>query len=1206
LIQGVLVTGRFGVLSLLFSVLTVSLALRGQTNEGILAGTVLDPSGAAIEGANVTAKNEATGLSLNTTSGPGGTFRFPSIPIGRYDVTVMHPGFSSLTQTGVNVQISTTTALTLTLSMGKAEQTVTVQADVTSIETESSDVGTVISSRQVVELPLALGGVGALRSPEAFVFLAPGTTGPGTGGSNNGIFISKINGGQNFGNEILLDGTSILRTENGSSFDEAAPSVEAISEFKVLTSTIPAIYGRTTGGIETFSTKSGTNQFHGTAYDLLQNEDFNANTWFNNGNGAPRPIDKKNDYGVNLGGPVWIPKIYNGRDKTFFFFNWEQFRQNIGGTNTSIVPTVAQRNGDFSANLNTGVILGQNACTGSSPVYQGQIFDPTTTAIGANGLPCRMPFPGNKIPASRISKVTQNILALYPLPNIPAQSTGINYSLSSSSPLFNTTYTIRIDQSITNKSKIFGTYDTRDNVRYTSGTLYLPPPLDSNGWNQEFLTHYGRAGWDYIISPTLLNHLAVGYNRTNSLNYTTPALQARAGNFSWTTKLGITGLDGTQFPIVNVGEGTRALNRGNNDDELDNGERLNDTVTWMKGKHSLTFGFDFRNQLFGRYAFVNDAGTWNFSRAQTAANQVLTSTSGNSIASFLLGTLNSANAEIPAHAPRWTSQYYAGFIQDDWKTTAHLTLNLGLRYDVDVPRIESHNDTSNFSSTAPNPAANNIPGALVFANTCQGCNPRWADTKYHDVGPRIGFAYNPNGGRFVIRGGYGIIYSPLQYTDFGGNQVQGFSATPTFTSPDSFSPAFNWDNGFPPFTPAPITNPSVVNKGNPNYIQSRFGQPGIIQSWSFQVQGQVSKDMVATVGYVGQRSQNLRSAIMNWNNIAHQFLALGTVLNQPLATNTAGFQAPYANFFNDWGTNVNIAQALRPFPQYGYLYMDVLQNIGQSTYQSLQATLERRFSGGLSLQASFTWAKDITDADSILPGINAGITQIQDPGNLRNEKALSSQDIPYTFTAAFLYELPFGRGKRFLSHGIGGAILGGWQIGGVLRYQKGTPISFGCGQGIPGWDNCVRFNRVFGVSPFSPQVLNGTFDPFANRYFAGVCSYAGQTGCAFADPNIQRVSQTSNVTLQQARGGAYIFGDYPRTTGDARTPNYYNEDFSVIRNFRLIERASLQLKAEFLNAFNRHIFLVPNNPSPTSANFGVINNTIDAARIVQFTMRVNF
>ncbi|HEY6988476.1 MAG TPA: carboxypeptidase regulatory-like domain-containing protein [Bryobacteraceae bacterium] len=1190
--------------------------LWAQTNQGILAGVILDPSGAAVEGASVSAKNQATGYTLNTNSGAGGAFRFPSVPIGLYDITVTDPGFSPVTQTGVSVQISTTTAVNITLSVGKAEQAITVRADATKIETESSDVGTVVSTKQVLELPLALGGVGAMRSPEAFVFLAPGTVGPGTANSNNGIFISKIGGGQNFGADVLLDGTSILRSENGSSFDEAAPSVEAISEFKVITANMPAMYGRTTAAVETFTTKSGTNTYHGTGYDIVQNEDFNANSWFNNafaaqcpsgpGNAAcrsqyQRARDNKNDYGVNLGGPVRIPKLYNGRDRSFFFFNWEQYNQRVGGVSTTIVPTAAQRAGDFSGIVNTGVNLGTNPCTGA-PVYQGQIFDPNTTTIGPNGLPCRTPFPNNTIPASRISKVSQNFLGLIPAPNASLPN-GRNFVLSSATPLQNTTYTIRIDHSISDKSKIFGMYDTRDNARFTSGFYNLPPPLASNGWEQNFITHYGRAGWDYIISPAVLNHLALGYNRTNSQNYSLGARQGIDGNVNWNSRFGITGISGVNFPLTTLGEGVPQLSAGNNDNEVDNGERLNDTLTWVKGKHSLTFGFDFRNQNFARLGGNNDSGTYNFARAQTAAYQAVNGTSGNSIASFLLGDVSRGTAFIPAHTPRWISQYYAGFVQDDWKVSPHFTLNIGLRWSVDVPRRESYSDTSNFNPDALNPAAN-LPGALVFGNLCNGCNARWATTKYHDFAPRFGFAYNPNGGRLVIRGGYGLLYSPLQYTDFGGNQIQGYAGTPAFDSSDGLSQAFNWDNGFPASPPPPFTNPSVVNKGNPNWIQPRFGQPGIIQSWSFQLQEQVSKDMVASLGYVGNRAQNLRSAIMNWNNIPVQNLALGPVLNQPLTGNTLGVGAPYSGFFTDWGNNAPLWRAIRPYPQYDFIYMDVLQNIGQSTYQSLQAALQRRLSAGLSIQTSFTWAKTLTDADSILPGTNGGIRQIQNTADLSQEKALSSQDVPYMFSAAFLYELPFGKGKPLLTHGIAGAILGGWQIGGVLRYQKGVPISFGCANGIPGWQNCIRFNRQ-SAPPLNPAVSDGTFNPFTQNFFNPVCSYVGQSGCAFADPNTELIAPGSRTTVQQARGGAYFFGNYPRNNGDARTPNFYNEDFSVLRNFSLYERATLQLKAEFLNAFNRHIFSAP-NINPYDSTFGQVTGTIDAARIIQFTMRLNF
>ena len=341
-----------------------------------------------------------------------------SLPAGgKYDVTATMTGFQTVTQAGIDVLVSTTTPVNFTLALSAVAESVVVSAGGTTIASESSDVGTVIDTRQVVELPLALGGVGAMRSPEAFMFLAPGVTGPGTANSNNGIFISKVGGGQNFGNEVLLDGASTLRAENGSSFDEAGPSVEAIREFKVLTSTFPAEYDHTTGGVESFTTKSGGNTYHGTAYDILRNDAFNANTWFNNAFGTPRPIDKKNDYGLNLGGPVWLPKVYNGHDRTFFFFNWEQYRENSGNTTASTVLTDAVRNGDLSAYL-TNRQIGTNACNGIT-VFEGQIFDPATTQVGPGGVLCRTAFPENKIPANRISTVAKNFLTYMPTANQP-------------------------------------------------------------------------------------------------------------------------------------------------------------------------------------------------------------------------------------------------------------------------------------------------------------------------------------------------------------------------------------------------------------------------------------------------------------------------------------------------------------------------------------------------------------------------------------------------------------------------------------------------------------------------------------------------------------------------------------------------------------------------------------------------------------------
>jgi len=1152
----------------------------------VIAGTVVDSSGALIEGATITAKHLATGTSSSTVSS-GGSFRFPSLQVGQYDVTATMPGFQTVTQSGVNVQISTTTAVNMTLNPGAVTESVVVSAGGTTVQSESSDVGTVIDTRQVVELPLALGGVGALRSPEAFMFLTPGVTGPGTANSNNGIFISKVGAGQNFGNEVLLDGASTLRAENGSSFDEAGPSVESIREFKVLTSTFPAEYDHTTGGVESFTTKSGGNEYHGTAYDILRNEAFNANNWFNNAYGTARPIDKKNDYGLNLGGPVRIPKLYNGRDKTFFFFNWEQYRQNSGTTSASTVLTEAERNGDLSAFL-TNRQLGTNPCDGT-PIFEGQIFDPATTRTGPGGIPCRTAFPGNKIPANRISAITKNFLGYMPTANQPGiiNANGTianNYIFSAANPLYNTTFQVRIDENVSNAHKVFFTYHSRENTRYAA-TQLAPAEIDPSGWSQDFITHYLRTGWIYTISPRMVNTLNVGYNRTNSINLTPAALQAAAGNFSWAQRLGltnITGAQGRQFPNVRMGESILGLGTGNQDDLIDNGLRFNDQLSWVRGRHNLSFGADVRTQLFSPASLGTDSGSYTFARAQTAATQALNANTGNGVASFLLGDLSSAGRQITGHIARWTQQYYAFYVKDDLRIRPNLTLNLGLRWNLDVPRKESYNNTSNFDPTAPNPGAGGRPGALVFANQCTGCNPRWADTYYRAWAPRAGFAWTPTrfNNKTVVRGGYGMYYAPLQYTDFGGRMQQGFSSSPAISSPNNFDRAFNWDAGFPNVTLPPSLDPTQKNgQTGMDYIKPEYGQPGRIQSWSIQIQQQVTKDMVATVGYVGQRSDHLRSAIDNVNNISFSNVALGDQLFQDVNGNTAGVPLPYAGFTG------NVSQALRPFPQYQWIYTDVLQNRGEAAYDSLQATLERRFAAGFQAQVSFTWQKTITNADSSLPGINGGIAQVQNPQNLSLDRSVSSQDVPVMFVAAWLYELPFGRGKPFAKTGIAGALLGGWQIGGVQRYQSGIPTTFCGAANIPGWDQCIRFNRVPGQSVLTGAATSGNFDPFRDRQF---------NRAAFVDPNLGR---TGNQPFR--------LGDFPRNNTDARTWGYKNEDFSIIRNFRIREPVSFQLKAELLNAFNRHIYSV-GNQSPNDPNFGLVTTTIDTPRNVQFTFRINF
>ncbi len=1196
--------GAFFVFGGSHSLAPVALA---QSVRGSLSGSVLDPSGASIPNATVTARDPNTGSTRQTTSSSSGAYSFPELNLGAYDVSASAPGFSTQVQHGVQITIGSVTALNLTLAAGSTSSVVNVDASAPAVETESSDVGGTIDTRQIIQLPLALGGVGALRSPEAFEFLLPGTTGPGTGNSNTGIYTLKIAGGQSFSNEDLLDGASQTRSENGSSFDEESPSVEALQEFKVITGIPSAEYGRSGGGIETFVTKNGTNQLHGTFFDIFRNEALDANTWFNNGaaalncagaNNTPtctglyrRPDDKQNDYGVSLGGPATIPHVFNGHDRLFFLFSWEQLRRRLGGTQISTVPTLAERGGDFTDLFNpaappAGGSTAINPCNGL-PVYSGEVFDPATQTV-VNGTPCRLPFAGNKVPQQRFSTVAKNVLAYIPTPTTAGLYN--NFYYSSSIPITNTTETIRADVNVSSKHKIFVSYSTRDNLRTCCGTPDLPYPEDSATWQQDFNTHFARAGWDWIISPTLLNHFNFGFNRSNSSNFAYPTQDG----INYTQQIGVSNAPAsTNFPGIQFDGRDVYRNLGNslNNDWVDNGFRFNDSISKSLGRHSLKFGVDYRIQQFSPLSYPTN--TFAFSRAQTSSDSANSEFDGNSLASLLLGQVSNGNfgAGVDAYQPRWTSSYYALFAQDDYKVNDKLTLNLGLRWDVDRPRSAAHNRTSNFSPTATDPEYG-IPGALVFGTQSTG-NTNWANTYYKDVAPRVGFAFAPySNQQTVFRGGAAILYGPLLYADDGNGMYAGYKIQPVFTSSNGFAPAFNTDAGFPAYAQAPNLDPGLFNGQplNDNYIQPQQGKPSVLYEWSFGLEQQLAPDLIFQIGYLGNKGQNLRSSIQNINNIPISAFNLGNELNAAVVGNTAGVAAPFNGFLSLWGPNVPVQRAIRPFPQYDTIDTGCcLQNVGMSSYNAMLVSLSRRFRNGLSLQVSYTWEKDLTDADSAIPGAGIYTPQVQNPTNLRTEKAISLEDIPQTFVIAPLYQLPFGRGRSFLNHGPASAIAGGWEIGSVQRYQSGEPVPFCCATPIPGWENNIYYRRNPGQPLSSAAYRAGQLNPFV----AGRNSYFNPA--AFIDPNSTPV-----------RGnGPWSFGNIPRVTGEVRTQRFNNEDIIIWKTTPLKENLAFVFKAELLNVFNRHQFALPDN-NPADGAFGIPTSTVSPPRNIQFTARIEF
>ncbi len=770
--------------------------------------------------------------------------------------------------------------------------------------------------------------------------------------------------------------------------------------------------------------------------------------------------------------------------------------------------------------------------------------------------------------------------------------------------------------------------------------------MDYNTQTQDFITHFARAGWDHILSPNLLNHVNLGFNRSNSINGSIEAL----ANVNYSTQLGLPFQ--CCFPNVNVG-GYSPLSRNQLGDNVDNGIRVDDNVSWQRGRNSFKFGFDYRYQQYSSLALGQINGQLNFEGSETKATQtgVFQNGTGNGFASLLLGEGDYSASTVPAHQPRWISNYWAGFAQDDFKVSNSLVLNLGIRYDVDQPRREAENNTSNFSTTAIDPT-NGLPGAMVFGTTCQpNCNTRWANTWFKDVAPRVGFAYSPasRNNTFVVRGGFSTLYGPLLYSDFGGSTIAGYSVQTQQLS-NGFDPAFSVDGGVAPINAGTRLDPAYFDNGNAmapenvtgSYISPGQGRPPQINQWNLQIQQEITKDLIFTLGYIGSSGSHLRSSLQNINNIQPSNFSRGDALTDyNLAPN--GVATPYTGF------NGNVQQALRPFPQYGYIATDCcLQNVGHSSYEALISSLERRFRAGLNLQASYTWSKDITNADSSLPGTNAGVNQVQNPFDPKSTKSLSIQDIPNTFVVSYLYELPFGKDKAFLNvhNAVVRSLISGFEIGGVQRYQSGQPISFGGATGIPGWDNFIEFTRIpsaslasnarkghidpfrelrlgyapAGQKPANPPLgpdpnvdseFNGLAIPFSRA--TGASDNAGyaalQTSPAFLDQNTAdvrglRTVQAANCGDTCSNGG-FLFGNVPRVTGEIRNYRYINEDFSFLKKTPLSERTTLFLKIEMLNAFNRHIFANPDT-NPGDLNFGVPGGDIDGPRKLQLTGRIQF
>src|SRR5258708_523577 len=690
--------------TLAYILIASTLPLHAQTTNGSIQGTVTDPSGAAVGGASVTGRNLDTGLTITTVTTDAGLYSLANLPPGRYAVTIEGPGLKKYLREGVTVQTGATVALDVQMQLGAVSENVKVISDPSQLEPATSDIGSTVGTSLVANLPLEVSGT--IRNPVQFITLIPGFVGNvGNDPGSNSTDDFKVNGGQEGGPDVLGDGVSISLVSPNTQWNKGV-STEAVQEFKVLQSNFSPEYGESGDGIVSLTLKSGTNELHASVYDFLRNRALDANSWKNNTIGQPKSVNTQNDFGFTSGGPVFVPHLYNGRDKTFFFFDYEGFRFRTGGTGTPSLPTEAFRKGDFSALCNTGFTGG--VCNDKDATMQTihQLYDPTTHAAIPGDILTNDP---NFTPSAVMTKV----FALLPPTNGSLSNNVIDHTLSrTTANLFD----VKIDHIISQKQRISGGFDY-DNTK--TGSVSSLTPIFGSSLPQN--TRYARFSHNNIFGPSVVNQFLIGFSRrfrgevANSLGQ------------GYTAKIGLTGVQSTTFPCIKFTASPfcdqEQLNNCGDSEFADNVYQLNDSVSWIKGKHNFKFGGGVRILHFNVRRLTQSSGEFDFNAAETSSTGNSSGTGGDPVASSLFGVVNQSTLNYGAFSGvRYKD--YSFYAQDSYKLRPRLTLNYGLRYDLDLPASEAFDRFSAVDPKLANPGAGNILGAYTYFGTGTGRNGR--------------------------------------------------------------------------------------------------------------------------------------------------------------------------------------------------------------------------------------------------------------------------------------------------------------------------------------------------------------------------------------------------------------------------------------------------------------------------------------------------
>ena len=1180
-----------------FALLLSSHQSAGQEFRGSISGMVSDATGAALPGAKVTVTNVATNVPATTTTGAGGNYTVLYLPPGQYTISAEAKGFKKLVRSGIEVQIGDRLTVNLPLEVGSVTEEVRVTAEAPLLETSEASQGQVVDQRNIEDLPLPDGDpfvlartAGGLAFTGNLLFARPF--------DNGGVSSIRASGAPG-GNEFTLDGSPDMGSGLRVAF---VPPSDAVQEFKVITSNFDAQQGHTAGADVNVVSKSGTNSVHGTLYEFDRNDALSANDFFSNRLHMRKQKLRYHRWGGTVGGPVFIPKIYNGKNKTFFFFAYEGLIDNQPETNTFTVPTLAERNGDLSALL-------------APKAGNIKIYDPYTASPSSGGHVTRQALvcngQANVICPNRLSPIAQAYLNLYPLPNIPGNEQGQNnyFSGNPRTDHFDSE-TLRIDHELTSKQKAFLRLYRNWRQELRGNWSGLVGGVRATG-NNLFRINDG-IDYDevYTISPTTLLDARLGFARFTEYN-------RRPSEFSKFDPATL----GWSPQVLAFFRGAKYLPRFNIDKFSALGDTVGDTTSFnvysfqptltklFHGGHSLRFGYDFRVYRENNINPASQAGTYTFNSDYTRQTDSSSGQIGQGLAALLLGQPTGGN--LDNNTSRANQTIYQGlFVQDDWKATRKLTLNIGLRYEYEGATTERFDrNVRGFDAVDPNPVAAAVMAnyAQIYAAAKAGTFPI-APSDFHVNGgllypnsshrafwrpdrtnfqPRLGFAYALTE-RTVVRGGWGIFSSPFI---INGVNAGGFSratdVTPTLDKGLTFRS--NLANPFPDgLAPVPGSSAGLATfiGGGLGTIVPLKRRNSRAQQWIFNVQRQINKDWMVQASYVGARGYDLDAGV-DLNPIPAQYLSRSPirddlVINTLSASVTNPFNCcPYnaqlglAPWTGNNGPTISLSQLLRPFPE--FTTVDSRTNKGRSSYNSLMISTNKRMSHGFTASGSYTFSKFLEQTSKL----NATDTHYT--------KRLSGDDIPHRFTTSFIWELPFGPRRHWGSdwHGATDKFLGGWQMGGIYYWQSGRPLTFG---------NWVYFGDPRQLrTNISGSTVDHAF-PIAGFYFTDA---AVQTN-GVVDPAKQR----SDKRIQLSNNIRTL----PFTQSGFRgQPLNYWEGINVIKKTSIGERVNTELRFSFQNAFNHPEFNNPNT-DPTSSNFGKVTDQVGFSlpRNIEVGLKIKF